>query len=304
MGIIVLSCATNEPILENNENIKIDQEIKIIGDARFYDNESSAEAMKKDLEETNNTSSSKATTERKGKGNGNVNTGKPQKIITFGTSIKSNPLRIAALGRIMAEPVEYLGVLPTEQTVDWDNDGVLDVVEIVKRCYFPRTFIEIKVNDVVVSYHVTYESLAAGGVQIVGFTDVDNDGFQDIIFEGGNPRDYNNSAPYIPYNVGFNREGEPPLSLAEIVQSLVITSIDQNPDFIHWDLSPYGYDFFVFHVFLTNISRNDGYGNTQTTTYGEHGFSTKDRIIVGDTYEMSFTNLGENCEPIKVLFII
>jgi len=102
--------------------------------------------------------------------------------------------------------------------------------------------------------------------------------------------------------LGYNRAGEFPLSLAEIVKSLVITSVDLNPEFIKWDLSAFGYHNFTFHVFLYNKTLSDGYGYTQTTTYGEFGFHTKDRIILGDDYEMDFTNLGPDCTPVKVTF--
>lgn len=231
----------------------------------------------------------------KGKPKGNV--GKPQRTINFKPSINS-PVGYLQTTRIMEEPVAYTGALPTEQTVDWDNDGILDEVILNQRCYFPRTFVEVFVNGEVVSYNVSYYA------RIIGFTDVDADGFTDIIFEGGNSRDYNNGEAHSQYNVGFNRSGASPTSLKDIVQSLVISSADTNPDYIKWDLSAYGYNHFTFHVFLFNKTQNDGYALTQTTTYGEWGFYSAGRIIVGDVYVLRFTNLGDDCSDIEVEFTL
>lgn len=252
-------------------------------------------------------------------------------------------LRLAT-GRIMEEPVEYTGDLTgIEPTVDWDNDGTIDNFQVNERCYFPRTFQDITVNGTPINYSATYKT------NIVGFKDVDGDGYKDAIMRGGRSIAYNdpneplNTAPYwdettsynvgdyvriyeqccapttyyctvantgvepnpdSPFwryalNVGYNREGTV-TPLKDIVQSLVISSSANNPNYIQWDLSDYGIHNFTFHVYL--IDKTSAQATVQTTTYGEWGFYTGGRLIPGDVYVLRFTNLGDDCSDVDVEF--
>jgi len=150
----------------------------------------------------------------------NIGKGKPQRAVYLKPSLTSN-LRTFN-GRVMAEPITYTGdTLNLPQTIDFDNDGTNDEVTLVKRCFFPRTFLEISVNGEVVSYSTNF------GAKVIGFKDVDFDGFTD-------------------------------------------------PNFISF----------------------------QTTTYGEWGIWTKDRLVAGHTYKIRFTNLGDNCSSIFVEFTL
>lgn len=221
------------------------------------------------------------------------------------------------VGRIMLEPTDYTGELPLDNNgglVDWDNDGQADdLIVIENRCFFPRTFSTVSVllngtDKKVISYSTAF------GATVLGFSDVDNDGFQDIIFEGGNHYFYNGSTygetftpidSYSQFNVGYNREGQYPLSLKEIIESLEITSVDPNPEAITWDLSEYGIEAYPFHIRVVEIST--GF-SVQTTTYGEWGFynfsPTGNNIKPGEPYILRFTNLGDNCTDIDVEFSI
>lgn len=234
------------------------------------------------------TADAKANVERKGKG-------KPQRAVYLKPSLISN-LR-AFNGRIMEEPVTYTGdTLNLPQTIDFDNDGTLDEVTIVQKCFFPRTFLEIVVNGEVVNYSTNY------GAKVLGFKDVNLDGFTDIIFEGGNSYAYNDGEIYSQYNVGYNVEGSA-TPLKDIIQSLVIDTSDPNPEYIKWDLSAHGINHFAFHVKLYNKNNNDGYGIQQTHTYGEFGFYSLNRLTVGETYILEFTNL-DDCSSIIVEFTL
>ena len=223
-----------------------------------------------------------------------ANKAKPQRSVYLKPSI--NNLR-AFNGRILQEPVEYTGDFDLSDVIDFDNDGVTDNVVLNQRCYFPRTFVEVLVNGEVVSYSVSYSA------KILGFKDVNLDGFTDVVFEGGSANAYNNGEAYRPYNVAYNVEGNV-IPLKDIVQSLVITSVDPNPEYIKWDLSEYGIHNFTFHVFLFNKNLSDAYGYEQTHTYGEFGFYSLNRITVGQVYVLRFTNLGDDCTSIDVEFTL
>jgi hypothetical protein len=218
--------------------------------------------------------------------------GKKERGIYMKPLITSNQ-RLAA-NRVVSELEPYNGDFNLSETVDFDNDGVNDEVTINQKCYFPRTFANITVNGEIVSYNIQFNAV------ILGYQDVNNDGFTDIIFEGGKSIAYNHGETYSEFNVGYNLSGQA-TPLKDVVQSLVITSVDPNPEFIRWDLSEFGYNNFTFHVFLFNKSLND---YEQTTTYGEFGFYYKDKIIQGDVYILRFTNLGDNCSSVDVEFSI
>ena len=53
-----------------------------------------------------------------------------------------------------------------------------------------------------------------------------------------------------------------------------------------------------------NKNNNDGYAIQQTHTYGEFGFYSLDRLTVGETYILRFTNLGDDCTDIDVEFTL
>jgi len=247
-------------------------------------------------------------------------------------------------GRVMSEPVEYTGDLTDiDPTVDWDKDGVEDELVVNQRCYFPRTFQNITINGEVINYSATFKSL------IIGYKDVDGDGYKDAIMRGGRSIAYNDPSTFVSYwnettaynvgdyvkvyeqccapttyycmvantgelpssestswrlamNVGYNVEGEA-IPLKDIIQSLVITNVDPNPEFVKWDLSEYGINNFTFHVRLLS-STDPTFVGSQTTTYGEFGYYSKDRLTQGETYIIRFTNLGDDCTDIDVEFTL
>ena len=228
-----------------------------------------------------------------------ANKGKPQRSVYLKPFVQSN-LR-AFNGRILEQPVAYTGDFDLSDVIDFDNDGVTDEVTLNQRCYFPRTFLEVLVNGEVVSYSTNY------GAKILGFKDVDLDGFTDVIYQYGASQAYNHGEVYSEFNVGYNKEGNA-VPLKDIVQSLVISTADTNPEYIKWDLSAYGIKNYTFHVFLYNKNTNDGYGYQQTTTYGEFGFYSLNRLTVGETYILRFTNLNDtledSCDDIFVEFTL
>lgn len=211
-----------------------------------------------------------------------------------------------AVTNVMRDPIEYTGELPATDNggfVDWDNDGqVDDLIVLEQRCYFPRTF-----TDVVCYYNgtdrqVINNSIAFGAV-LLGFDDVDNDGDQDIIFEGGNHYLYNQGETYSQYNVGLNELAEEPTPLADLVSSLTLTSSVANPDFVRWDLGGQ-YEGYVFHVVWFEVDVN---GNVispyyQTHTYGEWGIYAPNTLLPNANYIIRFTNLGEDCSDVDINF--
>ena len=225
----------------------------------------------------------------------NLNKGKKQRSVYL-KAFRQDNQRTALNGRVVSEPVEYTGALDYDDFIDWDNDGTNDEVVLVQRCYFPRTFVEVTVNGTPVGYAVSYYA------KILGFKDVDGDGFKDIIFEGGNPWAYNDGEAYSPINVGYNVAGDA-VPLKDIVQSLVIDATDPNPEYIKWDLSAYGIHNFSFHVRLLGKTDTTLLGS-QTTTYGEWGYYSFNKLTQGETYILRFTNLGDDCSEIDVEFTL
>lgn len=273
------------------------------------------------------------------------NHGKTQNAIYLKASPdKTNSARVSFNGRIMDTPVDYLGdISDVSSTVDWDNDGTDDVMTITQSCYMPKTFIHVLVNDQLVNDFTPYHA------SLVGFKDVNGDGFKDAIFRNGISEPYQDAAYPVwdagqsynvgdkakvllpdtwwlttfvcmqantgnepsetstfwrlEYSVGYNVAGDNALTLQEVIESLVITGADNNPSYIKWDLTAFGIHNFPFHVYLYDVSLADGKGIQQTTTYGEFGFSSLDRIIPGTTYVLDFSNLGPDCTKVQVYFI-
>lgn len=228
---------------------------------------------------------------------GIVKRGKPVKAPKRVILLQPTVDNINEVGNIMLEPTEYTGSLPTDDNgglVDWDGDGqVDDLVFLENRCYFPKTFVEAKVllngtDEKIVSYQVRYPAI------ILGFDDVNGDGTQDVILQGGNPNRYNQGEEYSTYNVAYNVEDQYPISLEEIIASLEPTNSVNNPQWIQWDLSDYGYDAHPFHVRLNGPNLV----NTQTSTYGEWGYYCKNEDLDGASLE--FTNVGEDCTNVTV----
>lgn len=223
---------------------------------------------------------------------------KKRNIVLTPTAVNNN-----TIGRIMQTPVEYTGDLPITDNgglVDWDNDGTIDdQIVINTRCYFPKTFTEISVflngtDEHIINYSSRF------GTTVLGFVDADNDGDMDVIFEGGNPYCYNDGGVFSQYNVGYNVEGQYPLSTKDILTNMVVTSVAKNPNNLIWDLSAYGYECYTFHVYFFNKDLKD---YRQTTTYGEWGFFFNKKLTSGDTYVLRFTNVEDNCENLEVEFV-
>lgn len=235
--------------------------------------------------------------------------GKKEKVLHF--AIPNEPTNTTfAIGRIAEYGGTYLGELPNNYgQVDWDNDGTLDDVTLVGD--------EFLVNGVVVcnTLQTAYD--------INGFTDVDGDGYQDIIVSYGDLNCYNTVTPpadwvsgaaynigdkvrYYPggcclityycleahtgstinpeddsrwrraYNVLYNREGEYPTPIADLLESLVIVSTPQGNglDRITWDIGE-EYQCFNFHVwYIVN-----GVPFAQTNSYGEFGITINNNYV-------------------------
>lgn len=202
------------------------------------------------------------------------------------------------VGRIMLEPIEYTGELPINDNgglVDWDGDGFVDdLVIITHECYFPRTFAKTSVFIDGINEKVIHYNGQIG--EILGFKDVDNDGDMDVIFYKGNPRRYNEGEEFSYYNVGLNVEGQYPLPLKDIIQSLEVVQTHNKPEWIKWDLSDYGYEATPFYVASNGVS---------TGTYGEWGLvGSSFGFKGGNTYTLRFANLDDNCGDILVDFTI
>lgn len=222
---------------------------------------------------------------------------KAQKTILLKPTVVNNN----EVGNIMLNPVEYTGTLPAETNiVDWDGDGqVDDIVEYSWRCYFPRTFGEVRVllngtDEVLVNITVGY------GLNIYGFDDVNNDGTQDIIFWR-----YSRDADYnliTVYSVGYNVQGQYPLPLADIIGSLEVFESDRNPERVLWDLSDYGIDYMVFHVYVHSLQTGI---YVQSHRDGAEGMPLRDKNVrSGDIFQLQFSNVEICEERIIVEFII
>lgn len=163
---------------------------------------------------------------------------------------------------------------------DWDGDGLSDdYIEYNFDCYFPRSFAHVKVYiDGQGSGQIINNSIAFGAT-LLGFDDVDGDGDQDIIWEGGNHYLYNQGETYSQYNVGLNNLQEEPTPLSTLLNNLVVLQSVNNPDFIRWNLGEQ-YEGYVFHVYIEPVTPGD-FVPFQTHTYGEWG------IYVGQTTSQS-----------------
>lgn len=225
--------------------------------------------------------------------------------------------RSAATGRIMETPVDYTGTLPTDNNngvVDWDNDGTDDVVEIKTSNpgSYPFHTYEVDVNGVSVNNSLTYAKL-------LGFADVDGDGYRDIITEGGNPYCYD-SIPryetYSRYNVGYNRPGDQPPPTVDLLKSLAVTSVDRGAiNCVIWDLTAYGYECYPFYVDLfegipSEVLTPEGYyigpkNFGQSIVYGDEGFiiTNNGHLQAGHTYTLRFRYV-DGGNPVDVIFTI
>lgn len=227
---------------------------------------------------------------------------KAQKVALLTPTVENtNPV-----GRIMLEPENYEGALPTfvDAYTDWDLDGLADdLVVIQNSCYFPKSvgWVEVWIdgniaNKVIVSYAVRWST------QLVGFADVDNDGDEDLILQNAKYYPYNHVGEYTatPYHVGLNEAGQYPLKPGVVLESLAVQELPNGNgpiDKIKWDLSGYGLTNYPVHVFFGAV----GQINPQTQTYGEWG-------LPGDYFErnaqnrMRFSNELEGCEDAELFF--
>lgn len=218
--------------------------------------------------------------------------------------------RLAATN-VMLDPVEYTGELPTDDNgglVDWDNDGLTDDLIVYSwDCYFPRSFAKVHVyidgtEEILINNSIAY------GATLLGFADVDNDGDQDIIWQGGNHYKYNSETfgtsdeVYSPYNVGYNTIAEEPAPLGDLVGALQLTQSDNNPNFIRWDLGQQ-YEAYVFHVMWYEVDATGAVISPyyQTHTYGEWGIEAN-YFQPGTSWVIKFSNVADGCEDVFVNF--
>lgn len=218
--------------------------------------------------------------------------GKKPKVVELKPALPDFQSRLTT--NIMLDPVTLpdLDFIPADNNngyVDWDNDGFDDdLLEIHWRCYFPRSFAWVTVaidgqNPIMINNSIAY------GAVLLGFNDVDGDGDQDVILQGGNnykfnPDDNGLIESYSEFNVGYNTVGETPLPLVEIIDALQVVQSVNNPDFVRWDLGHFidgvsQYEGYVFHVYWREIDPVTGefiptVPGYQTHTYGEWGISS------------------------------
>lgn len=239
------------------------------------------------------------------------------KIRVAWLSLPSEPqLSTDAITNVMLDPVEYSGALPTDNNggfVDWDGDGLSDdYIEYNWRCYYPRSFAWVDVYIDNGETPLTINNSIAFGAELLGFDDVNGDGTQDAIWQGGNHRKYNPDdngliEPYSEYNVGFNIIGEEPTPLDILFSELSISVSVNNPDFVRWDLGDQ-YEGYVFHVYwrevdpvtLEPIPTSVGW---QTLTYGDWGIGMS-HLTPGATFLLRATNLGDDCSDIIIYFTL
>jgi len=239
-------------------------------------------------------------------------------IILRPTAVNNNPV-----GRYMETPIPYDGILeviPSDGLVDWDNDGDLDLItqeygcETAFRQYVFYVSIDQDPNQKVAICYT------ASRATILGFEDVNGDGYQDVLLYGGKTRAYNaeldiygnytienNSYVFEPvsyFNVGINTEGQYPLSTTEILASMEVSEVENGqPNNLVWDLSAYGYHAYTFYVdFWEGQNIGDGQYYGQTWTYGFWGFYFNDRLARNQEYTISFRYM-DNCDRLNVTFI-
>lgn len=233
---------------------------------------------------------------------------KKRNIVLTPTAINNNEI-----GRIAETPVEFTGKLPIDDGtlidtnndgaydtgfVDWNNDTIEDKITITND---PSNFGPVitvflsGIEEHVINYSLESRWAAIQlKVGILGFEDINGNGFKDIILQGGNPYLYDGNSldqelakeEYSPYNVAYNVSDQYPLSTSEIVESLVVTSVDRRPNNLVWDLSEYGHECARFQVSFYNKTIGDF---RQTKVYGEFGFFYNKKFISGDTYELRFS---------------
>lgn len=246
----------------------------------------------------------------KGKPNTNGNGNGQRKVMKLTAS--NETFRIAntnEIGRIMKTP-EALPegfVLPTDDNggyVDWDNDGEADdLIVITDDCYWPMTKVTISVflngtDEHAINYNSRFYT------ELLGFADVNSDGFMDIILYGGNSNDYNNGEPYSYYNVGYNVEGQYPLPTKDILMGLQPSTQTRNVNYLVWDIREFGYEHYSFHVHLfEGTVFGEGEVMGQIPTYGEHGFPIPFPLTPGQLYTLRFEKMNDNCEYLDVTFV-
>lgn len=235
------------------------------------------------------------------------------------------------VGRIMATLQEYDGELPTDEitnvswglpeypnynqgtsgVVDWDQNGVNDIVSVLRvgRTFWSDYKVTVKLNgsneEIGINYNIQ-------GGKLLGFKDVNNDGFPDIIMEYGKPNCYDGVIGDLSdteqtksrYNVGYNISGQYPLTTLEIVSSMVVRDVPKGRiNNVKWDLSEYGYGCYVFYLDLLEgtswETMTDYFGNWPG--YGEWGFYNSDGLTKNTVYTLRFRYL-DNGEAYNLNF--
>ena len=224
-------------------------------------------------------------------------------------------------GRYMATLQEYDGELPTDEitnvswglpeypnynqgtsgVVDWDQNGVDDIVSVLRvgRTWWSDYKVTVKLNgsneEIGINYNIQ-------GGKLLGFKDVNGDTFPDIIMEYGIPACYDGVIGDLSdtertasqYNVGYNTFGQYPLTTLEIVSSMVVRDVPKGRiNNVKWDLSEYGYNCYVFYLDLLEgtswETRTDYFGNWPG--YSEWGFYNDDSMNKNTVYTLRFRYL-------------
>ena len=232
---------------------------------------------------------------------------KKKSVVLTPTIVNTNPI-----GRIMETPVDYNGTIPTDNNgglVDWDNDGNVDDLIVINR-EFNHTTVSVFLNgtdEIAINY-------SSSNATLLGFIDVNGDGYMDVITEYGNPNCYDGTIgdlsdierPANQYNVGYNVEGQYPLSRTEILSGPIDIFVPNGKiNNIKWDLSDYGFECYRFRleVFGPNYPGDGSDYLGMWSGYGEWGFWTGNSLKKNKIYTIYFRDI-DNGNAVGIEFEI